>query len=155
VRHSLGYANDDESPYRDRHWGNWSADALLPQPLTWSQGMYNECRGAPIDWVRAEDLLDLVDDWLPIGRGDRKCLDGLIGFLRRLPLEVQARRGLTWVSDLCIQNGKVTVDQSWSTNDWLKEIRSTAEDLKLLGEWQVLVDSLVVAGNQGLAPYSR
>lgn len=155
VRHSLGYANDDESPYRDRHWGNWSADALLPQPLTWSQGMYNECRGAPIDWVRAVDLLDLVDDWLPIGRGDRKCVDGLIGLLRRLPLEVQVRRGLSWVSDLCIQNGKVTVDQSWSTNDWLKEVRSTAEDLKLLGEWQVLVDSLVVAGNQGLAPYSR
>ena len=155
VRHALGYANDKDSPYKDRHWGNWSADALLPAPLTWSQGMYNECIGAPLDWVHAEDLLDLINDWLPIASGDRKCVDGLIRLLRRLPVEVQVCRGLAWVFDLCIQDGTVTVDQSWNTNDWLKEIRSTAEEFKLLNEWQMLVDSLVVAGNEGLAPYSR
>jgi hypothetical protein len=119
VRHALGYANDEKNPYKDRHWGNWSADALLPEPLTWSQGMYNECIGAPIDWVRAEDFLGLIDDWLSIARGERKCVDGLIGLLRRLPLEVQVRRGLAWVSDLCIQNGTVTVYQSWNTKTGL------------------------------------
>jgi hypothetical protein len=29
------------------------------------------------------------------------------------------------------------------------------EELGHLDEWQMLVDSLVVAGNEGLAPYSR
>ena len=59
------------------------------------------------------------------------------------------------MSDQCIQNGRVRVKQSWLSNDWLKEIRSTAEELGYLDVWQKLVDSLVVTGNGGLAPYSR
>lgn len=155
LRHALGYMSDDPSPYRDHHWGDWAAAALLPDPLPWSQGLYNEVVGAPIDWVRGEDFVELIDDWLPAARGEVKCVDGLIGILRKLPVEVQVTRGLRWVSDLCIQDGRVTVKQSWLSNDWLKEIRSTAEDLGHLGEWQMLVDSVVVAGNEGLAPYSR
>jgi hypothetical protein len=117
--------------------------------------MYNEVVAAPIDWVCAEDLLEQVEGWLPLGRGQMKCVDGLIGFLRRLALNVQVALGIAWVSDMCIQSGHATVAVSWSLNDWLKETRNTAEEAGLLGEWQVLVDALVVAGNQGLAPYSR
>lgn len=155
LRHAIGYMSDDPSPYRDHHWGDWAAAALLPDPLPWTQGLYNEVIGAPIDWVRAEDLVELIDDWSPAARGEVKCVDGLIGILRKLPVEVQVTRGLRWVSDLCIQDGRVTVKQSWLSNNWLKEIRSTAEELGHLDEWQMLVDSLVVAGNEGLAPYSR
>ncbi|MEU5552118.1 trypsin-like peptidase domain-containing protein [Micromonospora sp. NPDC047793] len=155
LRHATGYLSDDPSPYQDHHWGDWAAAALLPDPLPWTQGLYNEVIGAPIDWVRAEDLVELIDDWLPAARGEVKCVDGLIGILRKLPVEVQVNRGLRWVSDLCIQDGRVTVKQSWLSNNWLKEIRSTAEELGRLDEWQMLVDSLAVSGNEGLAPYSR
>ncbi|MFF4594169.1 hypothetical protein [Amycolatopsis sp. NPDC001319] len=155
LRSTLGRLDDEPSPYADHHWGDWTTAALLPDPLPWTQGLYNELVGAPIDWVRAEDLLELIDDWLPVARGEAKAVDGLIRILRKLPVEVQVTRGLRWVSDLCIQNGSVTVKQSWLSNDWLKEIRSAAEELDRLVEWQVLVDSLVVAGNEGLAPYSR
>ena len=117
--------------------------------------MYNEAVGAPIDWVSAEDLLEQIEDWLPLGRGEMKCLDGLIGYLRRLPLDVQVTRGISWVSYVCIQSGRVTVALSWSLNDWIKDTLNIAEELGLLEEWQILVDSLVVAGNDGLAPYSR
>ncbi|XVQ86688.1 hypothetical protein ACQP2K_04490 [Microbispora siamensis] len=68
---------------------------------------------------------------------------------------MQATRGVHWVSDLCVQDGRVTVKQSWLSNSRLKEIRRTAEELGKLDEWQMLVDSLVVAENEGLAPYSR
>lgn len=155
LRHATGYVIDDPNPYQDHHWGDWAAAALLPDPLPWTQGLYNEVIGAPIDWVRAEDLVELIDDWLPAAHGEAKCVDGLIGILQKLPVEVQVTRGLRWVSDLCIQDGRVTVKQSWLSNNWLKEIRSTAEELDHLAEWQLLVDSLVVAGNEGLAPYSR
>jgi hypothetical protein len=97
----------------------------------------------------------LVDDWLPLARGEMKCVDGLIGLLKRLPLDVQVVRGIGSVTDLCIQSDRVTVAASWLMNNWLKETRNTAEELGRLGEWQMLVDSLVVAGNEGLAPYSR
>ncbi|XVS67842.1 hypothetical protein ACQPYE_17890 [Actinosynnema sp. CA-299493] len=155
LRRAIDYLNDDLNPYQDRHWGDWAADALLPDPLPWAQGPDNEVTGAPIDWVRAEDLVELIDGWLPAARRKAKCVDGLICILRRLPVEVQVARGLRWVADLCVQDGRVTVKQSQLSNDWLKEIRSTAEELDHLAKWQVLVDSLVVAGNEGLAPYSR
>ncbi|MEW9527375.1 hypothetical protein [Microbispora sp. NPDC049125] len=155
LRHAIGYLSDDPSPYQDHHWGDWAAAALLPDPLPWTQGLYNEVIGAPIDWVRAEDLVGLIDDWSPAAHGQVKCVDGLIGILRKLSVEVQVTRGLRWVSDLCIQDGRVTVKQSRLSNNWLKEVRSTAEELGHLNEWQMLVDSLVVAGNEGLAPHSR
>jgi hypothetical protein len=155
LRHAIGYLSDDSSPYRDHHWGDWAAAALLPDPLPWMQGLYNEVVGEPVDWVRAEDLVESIDDWLPTARGEAKSVDALIGILRKLPEEVQATRGVYWVSDLCIQDGRVTVKQSWLSNSWLKEIRRTVEELGELDEWQMLVDSLVVAGNEGLAPYSR
>ncbi|CAM5235791.1 hypothetical protein SFUMM280S_00006 [Streptomyces fumanus] len=65
LRHAIGYLNDDSSPYRDHHWGDWAAAALLPDPLPWTQGLYNEVVGEPVDWVRAEDLVESIDDWLP------------------------------------------------------------------------------------------
>ncbi|WP_327386793.1 trypsin-like serine peptidase [Streptomyces sp. NBC_01207] len=155
LRHAIGYLSDDPSPYRDHHWGDWVAAALLPDPLPWTQGLYNEVVGEPIDWVRADDLVEVIDDWLPAARGEVKPVDALIGILRKLPEEVQVTRGVPWVSDLCIQDGRVTVKQSWFSDSWLKEIRTTAEELGNLDEWQMLVDSLVVAGNEGLASYSR
>lgn len=155
LRHGLTYQGDDESPYKDHSWGDWAVAALLPDPLPWTSGLYNEVASAPIDWVRAEDLVDLVGDWLPLGRGEVKGVDALIKLLQRLPLDLQATRGVGWVADLCIQSGRVTVSQSWLLNNWLKETRNAAEELGRLGEWQMLVDSLVVAGNEGLAPYSR
>ncbi|MFF5860313.1 hypothetical protein ACFY8B_32640 [Streptomyces sp. NPDC012751] len=156
LRHAIGYLGDgSSSPYRDRHWGDWAAASLLPDPLPWTQGLYNEIVGVPVDWVRAEDLVELIDDWLPTARGAAKSVDALIGILRKLPEELQATRGVYWVSDLCVQDGRVTVKQSWLSNSWLKEIRGTAEEIGELDEWQMLVDSLVVAGNEGLAPHSR
>ncbi|MFL6108984.1 MAG: hypothetical protein ACJ72L_18645 [Marmoricola sp.] len=153
--HALAYAGGEPDPYSDRHWGNWSAAALLPEPIAWANGMYNELSGPPIDWVVAEDLLVLIDRWLPLGRGETKCVDALIRVLRKLPVADQVTRGLPWVSDLCIRDGKAVVEQSWSSNEWLKEIRSTAEELNGIAAWQNLVDAMVVAGNEGLAPYSR
>ncbi|KOT54544.1 hypothetical protein ADK43_26795 [Streptomyces rimosus subsp. rimosus] len=155
LRHAIGYLSDGSSPYRDPHWGDWAAASLLPDPLQWTQGLYNEIVSEPVDWVCAEDLVELIDDWLPAGRGTAKSVDALIGILRKLPQEVQATRGVYWVSDLCIQDGHVTVKQSWLSNSWLKEIRRTADELGELDEWQMLVDSLVVAGNERLAPHSR
>ncbi|MFI6082524.1 hypothetical protein ACIBBB_16360 [Streptomyces sp. NPDC051217] len=155
LRHAVGYVSDDLNPYRDRHWGAWAAAALLPDPLPWVQGLYNEVVGLPIDWVCAEDLVGSIEDWLLTAPGETKPVDALIGILRKLPKEVQATRGISWVSDLCIQDGHVTVKQSWFSDSWLKDIRRTAEEVGKLDEWQMLVDSLVVAGNERLAPYSR
>ncbi|WP_253834625.1 hypothetical protein [Actinokineospora globicatena] len=155
LHHATGYLSGDLNPYQDHHWGKWAAAALLPDPLMWAQDLYNEVTGEPIDWVRAEDLIELIDDWVPVARGEFQCVDGLIRILRKLPAQTQVTRGICWVIALCLHDGRVTVKQSWLSNDWLKEIRSAAEELGHLAHWQMLVDSLVVAGNEGLALYSR
>ncbi|MFF2026972.1 hypothetical protein [Rhodococcus koreensis] len=116
--------------------------------------MYNELSGPPIDWIAPDQLTDLVDRWLPVGKGKERCVDALIRLVRALPAEEQATRGLAWLADLCIHDDRVTVDQSWSSNDWLKEIRAAVEEHGTLPEWQTLVDALVVAGNSGLAHFS-
>lgn len=153
--HALTYAAKDPNPYRGRSWGEWAAAALLPEPRSWAGGLWNELAGPAIDWVHASDLLSHIDHWVPIGRGHSMCVDALIRILHRLPLAEQVTRGLAWITDLCILNEKVAVKQSALSNDWLKGIRSTAEELDRLSDWQKLVDSMVVAGNAGLAPFSR
>lgn len=154
LRHAISHFGDEPSPYQDSTWGKWVAAALLPNPLVWSNVRYNEVEGEPLDWVRASDLIELIDGWLLVGRGRLQCVDALIDILRKLPIEVQVQRGLGWVTDLCIQGTDVSVYQSWHSDDWLKEIRSEAESMGHLSEWQTLVDSMVVAGNGALAPYS-
>jgi len=156
LSHALSYIEDGKlSPYEDDHWGDWTAAALLPDPITWTQGMYNEVLKSPIDWVESEDLLDLLERWLPTGRGESMCVDALIRILRKRPMTEQVTTGLRLVEDLCTRDGRATVKQSWTSNDWLKEIRSSAEEIAGLGAWQRLVDAMVVAGNETLAPYSR
>jgi hypothetical protein len=154
LTHALRYADDEPNIYHEWTWGSWAAAALLPDPLPWSQGMYNELSGAPIDWVDPTQLTDLVGRWLPVGRGETRCVDALIHLVRKLPIGDQATRGLTWLADLCIQGDRVTVHQSWSSNEWLIAIRAAAEEQGTLPQWQALVDALVVAGNSGLAPLS-
>lgn len=155
LAHASGYINDGTDTFRDRHWGDWAAAALLPDPLTWTQGLYNEVVGTAIDWVRADDLSNLIDGWIPAGRGSIKCVDALIRILRRMPMPDQVVRGLAWMSELCVQDNRATVKQTWTSDEWLKEVRSAAEEHGLLDQWQMLVDAMVVAGNEGLAPYSR
>jgi hypothetical protein len=154
LTHALTYAESQPNPYREGTWGSWAAAALLPNPLPWTQGMYNELSGPPIDWLEPTRLTELIDLWLPVGRGEADGLDGLIRLVRKLPIPQQATRGLGWVAQACEVGDQVVVKQSWSSNDWLKEIRAAVEEHGTLPEWQALVDSLVVAGNSSLAPFS-
>lgn len=47
LSHALGYMDDDPSPYQDNRWSDWAAAALLPEPLTWTQGLYRRALGRP------------------------------------------------------------------------------------------------------------
>lgn len=153
--HALAYATHDPNPYHDRSWGDWAAAALLPEPRSWARGLWDELAGPTIDWVNARDILSHIDQWVPIARGKSMCVDALIRILQRLPLGEQVTGGLARVTELCIRSRQLAFAQSALSNDWLKGIRGTAEELDRLSDWQKLVDSMVVAGNGGLAPFSR
>jgi hypothetical protein len=82
---------------------------------------------------RRLDIADCRRAVASLAEGDPTCVDQLIGFVRPLPPEDQAR-----------------VDAPW-----LVEIRQPAPDAGLLPDWQRIVDALVVAGVTRLAPYSE
>jgi hypothetical protein len=156
LTHALAYAAPAESNvYNERTWGSWAAAALLPSPLVWSQGMYNELAGPPIDWVNPALLVDHIDAWTHASPAEIKVVDALLGFIARLPETQQVTHGIQWVANACTRNGTTRVYESHSLATWLKQIRLPA-DLNSQGPaWQQLVDALVVAGNAELAPFSR
>ncbi|WP_025348374.1 ATP-binding protein [Nocardia nova] len=154
LMHALTYVNDDPSVYKQATWGAWAAEALLPNPPAWAQGLYNELSGPPIDWIDPSALIGPIERWLPVGRGEHRCLEALIRLVRKLPIRKQATQGLSWVTEVCLDGDDVKVYESWSSDDWLKQIRAAADEHGTLAQWQRLVDALVVAGNSSLAPYS-
>jgi hypothetical protein len=154
IDRALGYAEDRPNVFGDHTWGKWAASALLPEPLTWTQGMYNEPAAAPIDWVQAEDLVPFVEPWLLVARGEIWCLNPLIRLIGRRPTADQVTTGLGWVETLCLRDDEVLVSGTALSDDWLIGIRTAAEEHGHLEHWQSLVDAMVVAGNSALAPYS-
>jgi hypothetical protein len=154
VERALTYTENRPNVFDDYSWGTWAASALFPQPLTWTQGMYNEPAAGPIDWVVAEDLVPFVEPWLLVARGQTGCLDTLIRFIGCRSNADQVSMGLGWVETLCLIDGKARVSGTASSNTWLIAIRSAAEQRGHLERWQSLVDAMVVAGNSPLAPYS-
>lgn len=154
IERALGYAKDRANVFNEHTWGKWAASALFPEPLTWTQGIYNELAAAPIDWVAAEDLVPFVEPWLLVARGQAWCLDTLVRFIGRRPIHDQVTPGLGWVETLSLRDGEVLVSGTAMSNDWLIGIRSAAEQRGHLERWQSLVDAMVVAGNSPLAPYS-
>jgi hypothetical protein len=67
----------------------------------------------------------------------------------------QVRLGLSWVEILVSADIPAVVNGSYLIAGWLIDVRASAEELDLLGAWQRLVDSLVVAGSSTLAPFSE
>ena len=96
-----------------------------------------------------------VELWLTPALGNSQCVDQLIGFLRVLGLEDQARMGLPWVATLVLANPGNVAKGSFRLAEWLIETRSAAESAGLTSQWQQIVDALVVEGVTRLAPYSE
>lgn len=154
LQHILSATDDRKEVFKARTWGSWAVAALLPSPLSWTSGLYNELLDAPIDWVDAELLIPYFDDWAQLPAHEIKSVDAMIRMIRKLPLPVQVTNGLRWITDLCIRDSRVVVSRSYTLNDWLKELRSHMEADDALARWQFLVDALVVAGNSELAEFS-
>lgn len=155
VRHVITLAGSGTVRLDDRNWDSWAAAALLPNPPAWTTGIYPELAGEPIDWIDGDDMIGLIDDWLGLGAGYARTVDALIRIIRKLPPQVQAERGLLWVSAACDRPSKLKVFHSYTLAEWLIEVRPHCQSEAQQASWQRFVDALVVAGNAQLAPYSR
>ncbi|MFJ9776585.1 hypothetical protein ACIRVF_36015 [Kitasatospora sp. NPDC101157] len=154
VTHVIDLQADGHSPFAGRRDYGSALASLLPNPAAEVAYLYREVHGEPIVWWDPLAWRDPVARWLPLAQGSAACVDQLIGFIRPLPAEDQARVGLPWVADLVLAHpGKAT--RTYLLASWLIEMRQAVADAGMTEDWQRVVDALVVAGLSRLAPYSE
>ena len=155
VAHVIGLHETGHSPFHDRYHGNYALASLIPNAAGEVAYLYRELAGEPVIWWQPLSWQDTVERWLPLAQGDPTCVDHLIGFVRPLPPEDQARTGLPWIARLVLASPGRVANRTFLLSTWLVEVRQPASDAGLLADWQRVVDALVVAGVARLAPYSE
>ena len=155
IRQVVNMPNSGHSPLQGRNYEETPISVLLPNASPQNARLYPEFEGMPIVWWEPLSLKAEVDMWIGSGSGKARCVDQLIGFLRPLSAEDQARVGIPWMSTLVFGNPGDIAKSSFLLADWLIETRFAADTAGLSGTWQQLVDALVVEGVARLAPYSE
>jgi hypothetical protein len=155
VSHIISLHASGHTPFRDRHYGDYTLAALVPNACGEVSYLYREIEKDPIVWWEPVAWQSTVEAWVPLAQGDPTCVDQLISFVAALAVEEQARYALPWVASLVLVSPDRIANRTFLLSSWLIEIRSAASDAGLLAEWQRLVDALVVAGVTRLAPYSE
>ena len=148
--HSRGYVK-----FRDEFLGDLALAALIPNAASEVHYLYREVEEQPIAWWEPLALQAEVEAWLAPAAGNARCVDQLIGFLRTLAAEHQARVGLPWVATLVLASPGHIAKGSYLLTEWLIETRSAAAYAGLSDRWQQVVDAQVVEGVTRLAPYSE
>jgi len=141
--------------FSDRHWGDWALAALVPTPPSEIEFLYPETAKPPIAWRDPLGWETALDAWVTAAAGEPMCIDSFIRLVRELPLEQQIPFGLPRVAKLVEGDINAASARSFYLAEWLRELRACPLDGDSQAAWQRLVDSLVVAGNRTLAPYSR
>lgn len=129
--------------------------ALLPNVCYKHKYLYREIQKQPITWWDPLELRSEVETWLGPAAGKASCVDHLIGFLKVIMPEEQARVGIPWVAKLVLPDHAQIAKESFMLAEWLIEVRSFARTPDLSDRWQEIVDALVVEGVRILAPYSE
>jgi antitoxin (DNA-binding transcriptional repressor) of toxin-antitoxin stability system len=155
VPHVLELDRIGHAPFDGRHDGDYTRASLLPNAAGEVTYLYRELSGAPLSWWDPAGMVDTVEAWVPGARGIATCVDQLISFLRPLPVDEQARRGVPWIATLVLAAPSRVARSSFFLATWLVEVRAEAAGGGLLSEWQRIVDALVVEGVSRLAPYSE
>jgi hypothetical protein len=141
--------------FEDHHYGESALASLMPTPAPDWTYLHREIESTPCQWSDVIAWRETIEAWVQHAAGRPECLDSLIGMLRNLQASDQAEVGLPWVSAVAYGDIPASARRSWFLSDWLVEIRPAAADAGILSAWQSLVDALVVAGANELAPYSE
>jgi DNA-binding transcriptional ArsR family regulator len=155
IAHVIDLHQAGHTPFSDRYHGNYALASLIPNAAGEVAHLYRELAGTPVAWWQPLSWQDTIEQWLPLAQGDPTCVDHLIGFLRPLRPEDQARTGLPWIARLVLASPGQVANRTFLLSTWLVEIRQPASDAGLLSDWQRVVDALVVVGVARLAPYSE
>ena len=143
------------TPFEARQYDDYGLASLVPNTAGEVTYLYRELEKDPINWWQPLSWQSTIEQWLPLGLGNPRCVDQLISFLGPLAPEDQARVGIPWVARLVLADPSRVANRTYLLSSWLIEVRQAASDTDLLSDWQRIVDALVVADVSRLAPYSE
>ena len=155
VRHVLDMHSRGQVDFQETFHGEMALAALIPNAAYEAISLNREVHEEPIEWWEPLELRPEVESWLTAAAGSARCVDQIIGFLRVLAPEDQARVGLPWIAKLVLASPSNVATDSYLAATWLIEARSAATSASVLATWQQIVDALVVEGVVRLAPYSE
>jgi DNA-binding transcriptional ArsR family regulator len=155
VTYVIGLQETGHTPFQGRHYDDYGLASLVPNNAGEVTYLYRELEKAPISWWQPLSWQSTIEQWLPLGLGNARCVDQLISFLGPLAPEDQARLGIPWVARLVLADPSRVANRTYLLSSWLIEVRQAASDAGVLADWQRIVDALVVAGVSRLAPYSE
>ena len=155
IHQIMDMPNAGHSPLQGRNYEPTPISVLLPNVAPQNAYLYRETQGMPIAWWEPLSMKAEVDRWIGSAVGKARCIDQLLGFLKPLSAEDQARVGVPWASTVVLGNLGEIAKSSFLLADWLIETRSAAAAVGLSAQWQQIVDALVVEGVARLAPYSE
>ena len=102
VRYVLDLHNREHVKFREDFYGDIALAAIIPNAAYEAEYLYQEIQEKPIVWWDPFSMRSEVEAWLATAAGKARCLDRLVGFLKLLSLEDQARVGLPWMSTLVL-----------------------------------------------------
>ena len=155
VSHVLDLQQSGHNLFGDTYPKDYALASLMPNAAGEIPYLYREVEDQPIVWWTPLAWHATVELWLPLAQGIPTCVDHLVSFLGALEAADQTRIGLPWIADLVLAEPSRIANRTYMLSSWLIEVRPTAADLRLLSDWQRVVDALVVSGVTRLAPYSE
>lgn len=129
---------------RDSRYGS-AFSHLIPNPKpSMQERNYEETiLLAQVNWIRAEDIFDLVERWIDYAKSDPMSVDAIARLVTDMPLEWQVQNGLSWIEKLIDSKYSLVANRTYFATTWLEKIRSNLEyRSKELGAWLRIVDGL-------------
>lgn len=146
------------STMANRRWGHRAAAALIPRPSLdlADRDPDRTLEVAQRDWVDPQSLAELVEEWIPVVRGDAHAVDALLGLIETGVWEWQASVGLAWVESLIgSEYGSVAL-HTYGLPTWLQRLRAAGTlDAVATARFHRIVDGLVAAGDYRVVALQR
>lgn len=146
------------SPMVSDRRGHRGAAALIPRPSLdlADRDPDRTLEVAQRDWVDLESVTDLVEEWIPLVRGDAHALDALLGLIETGASEWQATVGLAWVESLIGSDYVSVASRTYGLPTWLQRLRCAGTlDPVATARFHRVIDGLVAAGDQRVVALQR
>ncbi len=121
-----------------------------PTPAPWHGDIDETLAAVRTHWLSIGQVREQVERWLHHARGERACVDALIGFLKTQPATTQAELGLPWIRAIMVRANGSASTCGFLLVGWLEQLRASgAINAAVWPDYRAIVDALVLGNYAG------